>query len=62
MMSEEDLLSAARSIRSKVKEGGLFLASIRDYDELLTKRPAATMPTVMDTPRGRRIYFQAWDR
>ncbi len=61
MMSEEDLLSAAKGIRSKVREGGLFLASIRDYDELLKKRPAATTPTVMDRPQGRRIYFQVWD-
>ena len=61
MMSQEDLLSAARSIRSKVREGGLFLASIRDYDELLKDRPGATMPKVMNTPEGRRVYFQVWD-
>lgn len=35
MMSRDDLLLAARSIRWKVREGGLFLASIRNYDELL---------------------------
>lgn len=61
MMSREDLLSAARGIRSKVKKGGLFLASIRDYDELLKARPRATTPKVMDTLEGRRVYFQVWD-
>jgi glycine/sarcosine N-methyltransferase len=61
MMSWDDLLSAARSIRSKVREGGLFMASIRDYDELLKERPDATRPKVINTPEGRRVYFQVWD-
>lgn len=61
MMSRDDLLCAARSIRSKVREGGLFMASIRDYDELLKERPGATTPKVIDTPEGRRVYFQVWD-
>ena len=61
MMSRDDLLSAALSIRSKVREGGLFMASIRDYDELLKERPGATTPKVIDTPEGRRVYFQVWD-
>jgi glycine/sarcosine N-methyltransferase len=61
MMSRDDLLSAALSIRSKVREGGLFMASIRDYDELLKERPGATTPKVIDTPEGRRVYFQIWD-
>ena len=61
MMGRDDLLSAARSIHSKVKEGGVFLASMRDYDELLKERPGATTPKVMDTPEGRRIYLQVWD-
>lgn len=61
MMSREDLFSAAQSIRSKLSEGGIFLASIRDYDELLKDPPGATMPKVIDTPEGRRVYFQVWD-
>lgn len=61
MMSRNDLLSAARSIRSKVRDGGLFLASVRDYDELLRERPGATTPRVIATPEGRRVYFQVWD-
>jgi len=61
MMSRDDLLFSARSIRSKVREGGLFMASIRDYDELLKERPGATTPKVIDTPEGRRVYFQVWD-
>jgi glycine/sarcosine N-methyltransferase len=61
LRSDEDLLLAARNIRSKLRDEGLFLASIRDYDEVLRERPNATMPTVFDTPEGRRVYFQVWD-
>ena len=61
LQSEEDLMLAARSIRSRLADGGLFLASIRDYDRVLRERPAATTPAVFDTPEGRRIYFQVWD-
>jgi glycine/sarcosine N-methyltransferase len=61
LLTDEDLLLAAQNIRSKLRENGLFLASIRDYDEVLDERPSATTPGVFDTPEGRRIYFQAWD-
>jgi glycine/sarcosine N-methyltransferase len=61
LLTDEDLLLAAHNIRSKLRQGGLFLASIRDYDEALRERPTATTPSVFDTPEGKRIYFQAWD-
>jgi len=48
MPSREDLLLAARSIRSRLKEGRLLLASISDYDRTLREGPAATVPKVMD--------------
>lgn len=62
MLSREDLLLAVRSMRSRLREGGLFLASIRDYDYLLQERPTSTTPKVMDVAgERRRIYFQVWD-
>lgn len=62
MLAREDLVLATRSIRSRLKEGGIFVASIRDYDRLLLERPSATSPKVMDVAgEGRRIYFQVWD-
>lgn len=61
LLTDDDLLLAAHNIRSRLRENGLFLASMRDYDRALRDRPAATMPSVTDTPEGRRIYFQAWD-
>ncbi len=61
LLEEEDLRLSARNIRAKLSPHGLFLGSIRDYDRVLRERPSATMPSVIDTAEGRRIYFQAWD-
>jgi len=61
LLTDEDLLLAARNTPDKLRPGGLFLGSIRDYDRALSERPNATVPSVVDEPEGRRIYFQAWD-
>ena len=41
--------------------GGLFLASIRDYDAMLRDRPRVETPRVIDEPDGHRVVFQVWD-
>jgi glycine/sarcosine N-methyltransferase len=61
LLSINDLRLAIANIRAKLKPGGLFLASTRDYDELLIQRPKATVPQVFDDTMGRRIVFQTWD-
>ncbi len=61
LLSDDDLLRAARAAREKLEAGGLFLASIRDYDQASVERPRATAPQVFDGPDGRRIVFQVWD-
>ena len=60
LLDDEDLLLAAHNIRAKLREGGLFLASMRDYDQVLRERPGATVPSVSGSPGGRRVYFQVW--
>lgn len=61
MLSDGDLRLALRSIGSKIRPGGLFLGSIRDYDRLVRERPGAETPTVLGGPGDRRVYFQIWD-
>lgn len=61
LLTDADLAQAAASIYGRLRDGGVFLASIRDYDALLQERPTATSHRVIDTPRGRRIVFQLWD-
>jgi glycine/sarcosine N-methyltransferase len=41
--------------------GGLFLASIRDYDAMLQDRPRVEVPRVIDEPDDHRVVFQVWD-
>ncbi len=61
LLTTDDLMLAAGSMKSKLRPGGLLLASIRDYDRLVVERPPVDMPRVFDGPEGRRIVLQVWD-
>jgi SAM-dependent methyltransferase len=61
LLSDADLRQAARGLWTKLRPGGLLLASIRDYDRILRERPGAELPRVFDDATGRRIVFQVWD-
>ena len=61
MLSEKDLASAICSITSRIASGGIFVASIRDYDALLLSKPAYSPPYIYKTENGQRVSFQTWD-
>jgi len=61
LLRDNDLRRALDNVYSKLGTPGLFLASIRDYDQLRVEKPPATRPRVIDDPEGRRIVFQVWD-
>jgi glycine/sarcosine N-methyltransferase len=61
LLTDEELTQAARAMRSKLAPGGLFLASVRDYDALARERPRFDSGRVMEGPDGRRVTFQVWD-
>jgi glycine/sarcosine N-methyltransferase len=61
LLSEADFMQAAGQIRAKLRIGGTFIASIRDYDELLPQRPVAQGPAFYSDEGKRRIVFQVWD-
>lgn len=61
LTSERDLLRAAREIRAKLRPGGVFLASIRDYDTLMIERPVVQGPSFFTDGGARRIIHQVWD-
>ena len=44
----------------KVQPGGMFVASIRDYDALLKTKPPYSPPYIHETDKGRRVSFQTW--
>lgn len=61
MLSGEALGRAARSIVGQLRPGGLFVASIRDYDSLLKSKPPYSPPYIHKTDRGQRVSFQTWE-
>jgi hypothetical protein len=60
MLTAEDLEKAIHSITHQIADGGLFVASIRDYDALLQDRPPYSPPYIHRTDRGQRVSFQTW--
>lgn len=60
MLTGEALESAVRSITGQIKPGGIFVASIRDYDSLLAEKPPYSPPYIHKTEKGQRVSFQTW--
>ena len=61
MLSGSALEAAVRSITGQITEGGLFVASIRDYDALLMDKPPYSPPYIHKTGKGQRVSFQTWN-
>lgn len=60
MLSAEDLKAALESIADRLIPGGIFVASIRDYDALLAAKPPYSPPYIHKTGTGQRVSFQTW--
>lgn len=61
MLTKDDLALAMKSITNQLKEDGIFVASIRDYDELLESKPSYSPPYIHKTEDGQRVSFQTWE-
>lgn len=61
MLTHDALTAALQSITSRVTTGGMFVASIRDYDALLMEKPPYSPPYIHKTDKGQRVSFQTWD-
>ena len=61
MLTGEALEKAVESIVGQLNPGGIFVASIRDYDSLLASKPPYSPPYIHKTDRGQRVSFQTWD-
>ena len=61
LLDDADLDAACAALRGVLRPGGILLASIRDYDELLRARPTGDPPRRYATGDGERITFQLWD-
>ena len=60
MLSADAFETAVKSIVNQMAEGGLFVASIRDYDALLKDKPPYSPPYIHKTDKGQRVSFQTW--
>ena len=60
-LTSGQLCRAIAAMRSKLKSNGLFIASIRDYDSMILKRPTTVGPSFFGKHSERRIVHQVWD-
>lgn len=60
MRSKSALEAAVKSITNQIVTGGMFVASIRDYDALLIEKPPYSPPYIHKTDKGQRVSFQTW--
>ena len=61
-ITERPLLEKAlSSIHTQIEPDGVFVASIRDYDEILRTKPSSPPPYIIKTALGKRIAFQLWE-
>jgi glycine/sarcosine N-methyltransferase len=61
LLTDDDLRLAAKNIFAKTRPGGVFAASVRNYDELSLECPRITPPVVHGVDPDRRVCFQLWD-
>jgi SAM-dependent methyltransferase len=60
LLSAQDVTAALRSMRRVLRDDGLLVITVRDYDETKRTRPAAMPPQVSETADGQVITFQLW--
>ena len=60
-LSTDQVTAAASSFSRVLRRKGLFIASIRDYDNLIQTRPEFQGPSFFGTPGSRRILHQVWN-
>ena len=61
LLGERDLDDALGAISRVLAPGGLFLASVRDYDELRVLRTSGVPGVIRDRDGTREIVGQAWE-
>jgi SAM-dependent methyltransferase len=60
LLTDDDLNAALRGMRRVLRDDGLLVATVRDYDELRRGRPTSTPPQVTGAGDSRGITFQLW--
>ncbi|MEU6862334.1 class I SAM-dependent methyltransferase [Streptomyces sp. NPDC046876] len=61
LLTDEDLRQALSSVHRRLRPGGVFLATIRDYDRLARENVQGLVPETFGSGDERSIVVQAWD-
>lgn len=61
LIDDADLRQALLQIATKLRSRGVLLATMRDYDRLLQRRPTVQTPAFYSDGGLRRIVHQVWD-
>lgn len=61
LQTDRELFAACQETKSKLKPGGLLIASMRDYDAMLVDRSSGYAPRPKPGLNGERITFQMWE-
>lgn len=60
-LSADEVRKAVQAMGSKLRPGGMLIASIRDYNQLIIQRPTMHEPAFYGKEGERRIVHQVWD-
>ncbi|KQV93663.1 class I SAM-dependent methyltransferase [Streptomyces sp. Root369] len=60
LLTAPDVEAGLAGMRRVLRDGGLLVLTLRDYDEMRRTRPGAPPPQVSETSDGRVITFQLW--
>jgi glycine/sarcosine N-methyltransferase len=60
-LTSDQLAQAIKAIAARLNSGGLFVASIRDYDSLMAEKLRIQEPVFYGSQGTRRIVHQVWD-
>jgi len=62
LLTADDMAQAAAGFYARTRPGGLFAASVRDYEAVLDEKPTLTSQRVRpDANGGLRVSFQVWE-
>jgi glycine/sarcosine N-methyltransferase len=59
--TDADLLAALKAGHDALRPGGRLFASVRDYDDLMRKRPSCDAPRRLGSGGKERVVLQLWD-
>ncbi len=59
--TDAELFAALKAAHDALRPGGRLLASVRDYDDLVRKKPACDPPRRLGSGDNERVVLQLWD-